>query len=179
MSNDHFSKSKLEKAPSAPGSSAISSSTAEGDISILFSSPVAEIKYLPPGGKYQPQVSHLEQPKLQEMKPVKQNVTYDSSTGKMYEELGSTNSSSSRPSYFQSYQASYPYSSMQPPQYMGSSYSSPGYVGPYDRLEDCSYNSQQSLNCLKADTYKEMQLLFLEATLSCLFKLSGLYSIFI
>ena len=75
---------------------------------------------------------------------MKQNVTYDSSTGKMYEELGSTNSgsggtnsgSSSRPSYFQSYQASYPYSSMQPPQYMGSSYSSPGYVGPYDRLEE-------------------------------------------
>ena len=99
------------------------------------------------GGKYQPQVPELEQPKLEEMKPVKQNVTYDSSTGKMYEELGTTNSgsagtnsSSSRPSYFQSYQASYPYSSMQPPQYMGSSYSSPGYVGPYDRSggEDCT-----------------------------------------
>ena len=74
--------------------------------------------------------------KLAAMKPVKQTVTYDSSTGKMYEELGSTNSSSSsRPSYFQSYQGSYPspYSGMQPPQYMASSYSSPGYVGPYDR----------------------------------------------
>ena len=102
-----------------------------------------ETHFIPAGGKYQPQVAELEQPKLEEMKPVKQNVTYDSSTGKMYEELGSTNSgsggtnsgSSSRPSYFQSYQASYPYSSMQPPQYMGSSYSSPGYVGPYDRLE--------------------------------------------
>ena len=32
VSNDQFSKSKLEKAPSAPGSSAISSSTTEGDI---------------------------------------------------------------------------------------------------------------------------------------------------
>ena len=101
-----------------------------------------ETHFIPAGGKYQPQVAELEQPKLEEMKPVKQNVTYDSSTGKMYEELGTTNSgsagtnsSSSRPSYFQSYQASYPYSSMQPPQYMGSSYSSPGYVGPYDRLE--------------------------------------------
>ena len=31
VSNEQFSKSKLEKAPSAPGSSAISSSTAEGD----------------------------------------------------------------------------------------------------------------------------------------------------
>ena len=87
-----------------------------------------------------------------EMKPVKQNVTYDSSTGKMYEELGSTSSSTgsaapgvtgvtgvsgvpgARSSYFQNYQASYPYSGMQPPQYMSSSYTSPSYVGPYDRL---------------------------------------------
>ena len=104
--------------------------------------PVWKPHITPSGGKYQPQVPELEQPKVEEMKPVKQNVTYDSSTGKMYEELGTTNSgsagansSSSRPSYFQSYQAGYPYSSMQPPQYMGSSYSSPGYVGPYDRLE--------------------------------------------
>ena len=104
--------------------------------------PVWKPHITPSGGKYQPQVPELEQPKVEEMKPVKQNVTYDSSTGKMYEELGSTNSgsagtnsSSSRPSYFQSYQPGYPYSSMQPPQYMGSSYSSPGYVGPYDRLE--------------------------------------------
>ena len=40
VSNEQFSKSKLEKAPSAPGSSAISSSTAEGDeifsVFILF-----------------------------------------------------------------------------------------------------------------------------------------------
>ena len=62
-------------------------------------------------GKYQPQVSHPissgeeSDAKLAAMKPVKQTVTYDSSTGKMYEELGSTNSgsagtnsSSSRPS---------------------------------------------------------------------------------
>ena len=31
--------------------------------------------------------------KLAAMKPVKQTVTYDSSTGKMYEELGSSGSS--------------------------------------------------------------------------------------
>ena len=77
-----------------------------------------------------------------EMKPVKQTVTYDSSTGKMYEELGSTSSGSAaaaagRSSYFQNYQSSYPYSaaaaSMQSSQYMASSYASPGYVGPYDR----------------------------------------------
>ena len=76
-----------------------------------------------------------------EMKPVKQTVTYDSSTGKMYEELGSTSSASAaaagRSSYFQNYQSSYPYSaaaaSMQSSQYMASSYASPGYVGPYDR----------------------------------------------
>merc|ERR1719192_2503464 len=78
------------------------------------------------------------------MKPVKQTVTYDSSTGKMYEELGSSSSSqtshgqrSASQSYFQSYQAGatgYPYSSMQSAQYMGSytaaSYTSPS---PYDR----------------------------------------------
>ena len=90
--------------------------------------------------KYQPQVNQLESldPKTEsktEMKPVKQTVTYDSSTGKMYEELGSTSSSSvsGRSSYFQNYQ-SYPYSAgMQPSQYMTGSYASPGYVGPYDR----------------------------------------------
>ena len=32
--------------------------------------------------------------KVAAMKPVKQTVTYDSSTGKMYEELGSTGSGS-------------------------------------------------------------------------------------
>ena len=50
-------------------------------------------------GKYQPQVSHPVSSgeesgvKLAAMKPVKQTVTYDSSTGKMYEELGSSGSS--------------------------------------------------------------------------------------
>ena len=51
--------------------------------------------------KYQPQVSHLissgeeeSGAKVAAMKPVKQTVTYDSSTGKMYEELGSTGSGS-------------------------------------------------------------------------------------
>ena len=36
VSNEQFSKSKLEKAPSAPGPSAISSSTTEGDIFSFF-----------------------------------------------------------------------------------------------------------------------------------------------
>ena len=35
--------------------------------------------------------------KVAAMKPVKQTVTYDSSTGKMYEELGSTGSGSGEP----------------------------------------------------------------------------------
>jgi len=98
------------------------------------------------GAKYQPQVvpQLVEQAGLVEMKPVKQTVTYDSSTGKMYEELGSSSGSqsshgqrASSQSYFQSYQAGgggYPYSSMQSAQYMGSytaaSYTSPS---PYDR----------------------------------------------
>ena len=95
--------------------------------------------FLSGNSRYQPQVDQLsssgDQAKVQEMKPVKQTVTYDSSTGKMYEELGSTSSSSvsGRSSYFQNYQ-SYPYSAgMQPSQYMTGSYASPGYVGPYDR----------------------------------------------
>lgn len=122
--------------------------------------------------KYQPQVSHLissgeeeSGAKVAAMKPVKQTVTYDSSTGKMYEELGSTGSGSGEPplvtnlsschivtllggvaaagragSYFHNYQPSYSGvssvygSGMQTPaQYMASSYSSPSYVGPYDR----------------------------------------------
>lgn len=78
------------------------------------------------------------------MKPAKQTVTYDSSTGKMYEELGSSGAGAAagRSSYFHNYQASYGggagagavYPGMGPPpaQYM-SSYTSPGYVGPYDR----------------------------------------------
>ena len=56
-------------------------------------------------GKYQPQLSQLEPVKPVEMKPVKQTVTYDSSTGKMYEELGSSGSSAAAqprtPNYFQ------------------------------------------------------------------------------
>ena len=36
VSNEQFSKSKLEKGPSAPGSSAISSSTTEGEIFSFF-----------------------------------------------------------------------------------------------------------------------------------------------
>lgn len=121
--------------------------------------------------KYQPQVSHLissgeeeSGAKVATMKPVKQTVTYDSSTGKMYEELGSSGSSGESPcghqspschhailsggvaaagragSYFHNYQPSYSGvssvygSGMQTPaQYMASSYSSPSYVGPYDR----------------------------------------------
>lgn len=122
--------------------------------------------------KYQPQVSHLissgeeeSGAKVAAMKPVKQTVTYDSSTGKMYEELGSTGSGSGEShvvtipssrhhvtlpggvaaagragSYFHNYQPSYSGvssvygSGMQTPaQYMASSYSSPSYVGPYDR----------------------------------------------
>ena len=43
------------------------------------------------------------------MKPAKQTVTYDSSTGKMYEELGSSGAGAAagRSSYFHNYQASY------------------------------------------------------------------------
>ena len=52
---------------------------------------------------------------------------------------------SSRSSYFQNYQATaYPYSSMQPPQYMASSYTSPSYVGPYDRLVALIYHTNYS-----------------------------------
>ena len=43
--------------------------------------------------------------KVAAMKPVKQTVTYDSSTGKMYEELGSSGSTAAAqprtPNYFQ------------------------------------------------------------------------------
>lgn len=95
--------------------------------------------------KYQPQGSQLgpeQEDKVASMKPAKQTVTYDSSTGKMYEELGSSGAGAAagRSSYFHNYQASYGggagavYPGMGPPpaQYM-SSYTSPGYVGPYDR----------------------------------------------
>ena len=104
------------------------------------------VTFLSGNSRYQPQVDQLsssgDQAKVQEMKPVKQTVTYDSSTGKMYEELGSSGSAgvggvgvgaNRASSYFQNYQSSYPYSGMQPPQYMASSYTSPSYVGPYDR----------------------------------------------
>ena len=94
---------------------------------------------------YQPQAdpSSLEPTDTIELKPIKQNVTYDTSTGKMYAELGSTNAtnqeapaaqSQSQPQYFQNYNSTYtPYPQVQPTQYTGSytaSYTSPS---PYDR----------------------------------------------
>ena len=120
--NDEYSKPKLEKVSSLSSPSTISSSTEISEAT-----------------KYEPQGPQLEPLKIVEMKPVKQNVTYDSSTGKMYEELGSSSSSSqanqqARSNYFQSYQSTYPYSGMQSAQYMGS-YTGAGYTtpSPYDR----------------------------------------------
>ena len=87
--------------------------------------------------QYQPQAD-LQQPAetLTELKPVKQSVTYDSSTGKMYAELGSGGTNRQLPSNpennnysFSSYPTPQTYSGypvMSPtPQYT-SSYSSPG-----------------------------------------------------
>ena len=92
---------------------------------------------------------------ITELKPVKQNVTYDTSTGKMYAELGAstpcpaptsvTQAPNSQP-YFQSYQAPtsayspYPTAApqmMQPPSVQYSSaYSTTTYtsLAPYDRF---------------------------------------------
>ena len=50
-----------------------------------------------PSLTYQPQADLEPAETLTELKPVKQNVTYDSQTGKMYAELGSSNSNNSRP----------------------------------------------------------------------------------
>ena len=67
---------------------------------MYFTSLYFTSSFLTGSGKYQPQVSHLISSgeeeggaKVATMKPVKQTVTYDSSTGKMYEELGSSGSS--------------------------------------------------------------------------------------
>ena len=89
---------------------------------------------------YQPQAdpASLEPTDTIELKPVKQNVTYDTSTGKMYAELGSSSvtTQETRPQsqYFQNYQSGYPpYPQMQSAQYTGSyttSYTSPS---PYER----------------------------------------------
>lgn len=92
---------------------------------------------------YQPQAdpASLEATDTIELKPVKQNVTYDTSTGKMYAELGSSSIAAQeprppqpQPQYFQNYQSAYtPYPQMQHAQYTGSyttSYTSPS---PYDR----------------------------------------------
>ena len=121
--NDEYSKNKLEKVSSLSSPNTISSSTELAEAT-----------------KYEPQGPQLEPLKIVEMKPVKQNVTYDSSTGKMYEELGSSSGASAqsnqqtRSNYFQSYQSTYPYSGMQSAQYMGS-YTGVGYTtpSPYDR----------------------------------------------
>ena len=59
---------------------------------------------------YQPQAdpAAMETTDTIELKPVKQNVTYDTSTGKMYAELGSssvaTQETRPQPQYFQNYQ---------------------------------------------------------------------------
>jgi len=91
---------------------------------------------------YQPQAdpAAMETTDTIELKPVKQNVTYDTSTGKMYAELGSssvaTQETRPQPQYFQNYQSGYPappYPQMQAAQYTGSyttSYTSPS---PYER----------------------------------------------
>ena len=95
---------------------------------------------------------------ITELKPVKQNVTYDTSTGKMYAELGASTPCPAPPSvtapnnqpYFQSYQAPtsayspYPTaaSQMQAPSVQYSSaYSTTTYtsLAPYDRFSATTY----------------------------------------
>ena len=95
---------------------------------------------------------------ITELKPVKQNVTYDTSTGKMYAELGASTPCPPTPSvtapnsqpYFQSYQAPtsayspYPTASPQmqaPSVQYSSSYSTTTYtsLAPYDRFSATSY----------------------------------------
>ena len=91
---------------------------------------------------------------ITELKPVKQNVTYDTSTGKMYAELGASTPCPAPPSvtnsqpYFQSYQAPtsayspYPTSQMQAPSLQYSSaYSTTTYtsLAPYDRFSATTY----------------------------------------
>ena len=104
--NDEFSstKSNLDVATAVQGSNTISSTTSDPSegkiINKLYLVLYFTSSFLTGSGKYQPQVSHLISSgeeeggaKVATMKPVKQTVTYDSSTGKMYEELGSSGSS--------------------------------------------------------------------------------------
>ena len=98
-------------------------------------------QYLPPSELEPGQVEAT----ITELKPVKQNVTYDTSTGKMYAELGASTPcpvvATSQAPYFQNYQAPpssyspYPTSQMQVSSapYSGTYTTSYTSLAPYDR----------------------------------------------